>query len=134
MTCYHVSGSLYLKAANEKEAADIHTAVSVLAADTGKTGKTFTNVRNFNVSKKDAIAKDGTQHLQISLRFKTQEELDKAVDQLLTDIKDRVNEEYYSTLEYHICHHDEGVGSMPPEKQTVMEWGSNADTKPIKVK
>lgn len=121
MTCYHVSGSVYLKFPNVASLNTFKSLLTTLATP----ANAVTNARNFNVDNVATLSLAlGTYYLQLSLRFATQAELDSAVSQLTTQINKYADTSQYSMIEYHVCHHDEPVGAPPPEPQGLTEWGT----------
>ena len=120
MTVYHATGTLYIKSAN---AAQATTLKNLIQSRIGNPALAFANYRNFNYANKEVLP-DGTLNLTFSLRFKTNKDMSDNFDAVLAAISGKVNLAYFSTAEYHICHHDEGVQGDAPHDQVVQTWGT----------
>jgi hypothetical protein len=120
MTCYHISGSLFLKFPNVVSYNTFKTLVNSLATP----ANAVLNDRNADIDNLATLSLAlGTYHLELSLRFQTQTQLNNAVSQLTTTANKYYDPTVYSTLEWHTCHHDEPAGAPPIENQTVQNYG-----------
>ena len=119
MTTYHVTGNLYFLKANATQANTLYTNINTKATTTGAA---FTNVRNFNKLTKTTLA-DGTVQIQFSTRYNAQTNRDVVVAYMTTAQIAQLNLAYCSYLEYHKCHHDEGV-LTGIESPIITKWGA----------